>query len=116
MQQKFVKIRAILNIVLSGVLLFNLLFIQVVSGFLHNHTQHSAHQKKHDNPEQEICKADEKCKICSLNLSHELYYNDLVFVKSPVFYTYNNYSLLLLKAEKITPESSGRSPPAANTI
>ncbi len=103
------KTRVIINSLLSTVLLFSVLFTQVIVAYLHDH--HFEKFKIEDSGKA-ICKSDESCEICSLNFFPALYYYGALLLESPQFHCTKIYCSLLLHPQKIFFAKSGRSPPS----
>lgn len=66
----------ILNTAIAFSLLCNLFFTQVVVNFFHNHSNTTTSELKKSSGESVKTHA-ELCKVCSMDIIHEFYYNEL---------------------------------------
>ncbi len=85
--------RKILNTAIAFSILCNLFFTQVVVSFLHNHQNTSVSELKKTKDES-VKTHTELCKICSLDIIHEFFFNEL-----PRFTFYTKTGGLYLQKE-----------------
>jgi hypothetical protein len=79
-----------LHIILSYFLLGALVLGQVAVSFFHDHDAHSAHSVSKDTFTLSDAAHEHNCKVCSLNIIHELYYDEI-----PVTVEDFTYNLIL---------------------
>jgi hypothetical protein len=101
-----------LPIILSYFLLSALVLGQVAVSFFHDHDSHSAHSVSKDVVTLSDAEHEHNCKVCSLNIIHELYYDEIPVTAED--FTYN--LILSVHAEdfKFTTIhfKAGRAPPS----
>ncbi len=101
-----------LHIILSYFLLGAIVLGQVAVNFFHDHEAHSEHSTSNDALTLSDAEHEQSCKVCSLNIIHELYYDEVTLIIEN--FTYN--LILSVNAEKFyftkIHFKAGRAPPS----
>ncbi|GAL85187.1 hypothetical protein MYP_2416 [Sporocytophaga myxococcoides] len=91
--------------VLPLLILISILFTQVAVNYFHHHNEDSS-------KELSIEVAKEKCKVCSIDLYHDVFYQDIHTLSFQHKYFDIKGNFIIIYFDKITFFKSGRAPPS----
>jgi len=97
--EKFLKYK-----ILPFLILISILFTQVAVNYFHHHSEKSS-------KELSIEVTKEKCKVCSIDLYHDVFYQDIHTLSFLHKYVEIKKSLIVVFFDKATFFESGRAPP-----
>ncbi len=98
--EKFLKYK-----VIPLLILISILFTQVAVNYFHHHSEKSS-------DELSIEGSKEECKVCSIDLYHDVFYQDIHTLSFLHRYFDIKDNLIVFFLDKITFFNSGRAPPA----